>query len=115
MSDGHAWRSFSPWAGLFLGAGGWFAHHQIASSIIDWDCTLGGPMLTVGLGAVFGVAAAAGGLVSWRAHRSLRAAPRGPPHTRSVGGAIGAGAAAVFLLAIFFQALAGVIVPACHR
>lgn len=105
----------APWAGLFLGALGWFGQQQIASSLIGWDCRLGGPLLTAGLGALAAGLAAAGGLVSWRAHRRLAAAPQEAPHGRSVAGAIGAGAAGIFLLAIFFQALTGVIVPACHR
>jgi hypothetical protein len=105
----------APWAGLFLGALAWFGQQQICASVISWDCRLGGPLLTAGLGALAAVITVAGGLVSWRAHRRLAAAPQEAPHSRSVAGVIGAGAAAVFLLAIFFQALTGVIVPACHR
>ena len=115
MSERPASSALAPWAGLFLGAAGWFAHHQIASSLIDWDCTLGGPLLTLGLGLVCGLVIAAGGLISWRVHRRLAAAPQDAPHNRNVSGMIGAGAAAVFLLAVVFQALSGVIVPACHR
>ena len=115
MSGRPTSSALAPWAGLFLGAAGWFAHHQIASSVIDWDCELGTPLLTVGLGVLFGLVAAAGGLVSWRVHIRLRTAREAGPHSRSVAGAIGAGAAAIFLLAIGFQALTGVILPACHR
>jgi hypothetical protein len=107
--------SLAPWAGLFLGAAAWFGQQQIGSSTVYWDCRLGGPLLTLGLGAVAAVLTVAGGLISWRVHRRLRAAPQGGPHNRSVAGMIGAGSAAVFLLAILFQSLIGVIVPACHR
>ncbi|MDB5444747.1 MAG: hypothetical protein JWQ97_64 [Phenylobacterium sp.] len=110
--DRHA---LAPWAGLFLGAAAWFAHHQGASDLIYWDCRLGGPLLTAGTGLVAGLVTAAGGLISWRTHTAIRRAAEAPAHNRSVAGMIGAGSAAVFLLAIVFQSLAGVIVPACHR
>jgi hypothetical protein len=107
--------ALAPWAGLFLGAGAWFVQQQVGVSIIYWDCELGGPLLTAGLGVIAALVTAAGGLISWRVHKRLAAAPQEGPHGRSVAGVIGAGAAGVFLLAIFFQALSGVIVPACHR
>ncbi len=105
----------APWAGLFLGALAWFGQQQICASVIAWDCRLGGPLLTAGLGLAAALITAAGGLISWRARRRLAAAPQEGPHSRSVAGVIGAGAAGIFLLAIFFQSLTGVIVPACHR
>ena len=105
----------APWAGLFLGAPAWFGQQQIATSTIYWDCRLGGPLLTAGLGAVAAAMAIAGGLVSWRIHKRLAAAPQEGPHSRSVAGVIGAGSAGVFLLAIFFQARSCVIVPPCNR
>lgn len=115
MTARSALDAFAPWSGLFVGAAAWFAHHQLASSIIDWDCRLGGPQLTVGLGLLFGFAAAAAGVVSWRVHRAQGVAADQTPHNRSVAGMIGAGAAGMFLLAIAYQSLAGAIVPACHR
>jgi hypothetical protein len=110
-------QALAPWAGLFLGAGAWFAHQQSISSLIYWDCRLGGPLATAGSGLAFGMVAAVGGLISWRAHRrAARAAmENGAPHNRSVAGLIGAGSAAIFLLAIAFQGLIGFIVPVCHR
>jgi hypothetical protein len=110
--DANPW---TPWAGLLVGAAAWFAHHQSASSTIYWDCRLGGPLLTAGLGLLFGLATVAGGLLSWRVHRRCAAAEDPSAHNRSVAGMIGAGSAAVFLLAIVFQGLSGLIVPACHR
>jgi len=107
--------ALAPWAGLFLGAAAWFAHQQGVSSTIYWDCRLGGPVLTAGLGLVAALVTAAGGWISWRAHQASRRAAEGPAHNRSVAGMIGAGSAGMFLLAILFQSLTGVIVPVCHR
>lgn len=112
MTAAGARQAFAPWTGLFLGAAAWFGHQQSVSDAIFWDCRLGGPLLTAGLGLLFGLVGAAGGLVSWRAHRQARSADA---HSRSVAGMIGAGSAAIFLLAISFQSLAGLIVPVCHR
>jgi hypothetical protein len=107
--------ALAPWAGLFLGAAAWFGQHQTASDIIYWDCRLGGPLLTAGTALVAALVTAAGGWISWRAHAARRGAVEPPAHNRSVSGMIGAGSAGVFLLAIAFQGLAGVIVPVCHR
>ena len=105
----------APWAGLFLGAAAWIGHQQSAAAAIFWDCRLGGPLLTGGLGLLFGLIAALGGAVSWRAHKAASRAEDAPAHNRSVAGMIGAGAAGMFLLAIAFQSLTGFVVPACHR
>lgn len=101
--------SFAPWAGLFLGAAAWFAQHQVCSATIYWDCRLGGPVLTAGVGLAAAVVTVAGGWMSWWTYRAKDRS------NRSVSGAIGAGSAAIFLLAILFQSLIGFIVPACHR
>jgi hypothetical protein len=106
--------SWAPWAGVFVGALGWFAHHQIASNADYWNCRAGGPLLTAGLGALCLLIVAAGGVVSWRA----RAAPpssAGRPESRTFAASVGAGASALFAFAILLQALSGFIVPGCLR
>ena len=104
--DRHALR---PWAGLFLGAAAWFVHHQAGSDTIYWDCQLGGPLLTAGLGLVCGLVTAVGGVVSWRARKETV----GVGNNRAFAGVVGAACAGIFLLTILFQSLIGFIVPAC--
>jgi hypothetical protein len=106
--------SLAPWAGVFLGAGAWFAHHQATSNTVYWNCEVGGPLFTGLLGLVFGFVALAGGWISWQA----RAAPPSSvdrPEPRNFGGVIGAGSAILFTFAILLQTLSGFIVPACQR
>lgn len=113
----NAWiqrSTLAPWSGLFLGAAAWFAQHQAGSDLIYWDCRLGTPLLTAGLGLVCGLVTIVGGLLSWRAHRAMHSG-EGVVQNRRVAGIIGAGAAGIFLLAIFFQSLIGFIVPTCLR
>lgn len=104
----------APWAGVFLGALAWFAHHQVGSNANYWDCSLDRVWLTAGSGLLFGAVAAVGGVISWLA----RAAPpssAGRPESRGFAAALGAMAAALFLFAILLQALSGLIVPGCFR
>jgi hypothetical protein len=102
---------FTPWAGLFLGAAGWFLHHQGGSNANFWDCRFGGPVYTLLLGLVSAAIVAAGGLISWRIWRTP--AGEDAPEVRSFGGLVSAAAAALFLFAIALQTLGGLIVPSC--
>jgi hypothetical protein len=106
--------TLAPWSGLFLGAAAWFGQHQAGSDLVYWDCQLGGPLLTGGLGLVCGLITVAGGVVSWRAHQAMHSGER-VVQNRRVSGVIGTGAAGIFLLAIVFQSLIGFIVPVCQR
>jgi hypothetical protein len=101
----------APWAGMFLGAAGWFLHHQAGSNANYWDCRLGGPLYTVILAVACSAIVAAGGWISWRIWRS----PAGPDgmEPRSFAGLVAAGCAALFLFAIAMQTLGGLIVPKC--
>jgi hypothetical protein len=103
--------TFAPWAGLFLGALGWAAHHQLGSSLSFADCRLGGPMLSGGLGLGCAILALVGASVSWRARR----AGDGRPETRAFAAWISLMAAGLFLLAIVLQTFAGFVLPDCHR
>jgi hypothetical protein len=110
------WRrsALTPWAGLFLGALAWAVHHQAGSDAVYWDCRLGGPLLTGGLGLVCGLVAAGGGLASWMSRQAPPSA-HGRPETRGFAAMVSVMGAGVFLLAIVTQALAGFIIPGCQR
>jgi len=104
--------SWTPWAGLFAGAAGWFVHQQFGANANYWDCRFGGPLWTILLALVCGVVVVTGGWMSWAA--------RGTPgedraSTRSFAGLVGAATAAIFLMAILFGTLAGLVVPSCLR
>lgn len=103
---------WTPWAGLFAGAAGWFLHQQGGAGANYWDCRFGGPVWTVALGLVSAAIILAGGWISWSARR----APEGGedlPGARRFGGTVGAVAALVFLFAVALQTLGGLIVPSC--
>jgi hypothetical protein len=102
----------APWAGLFVGALAWFLHHQAGSDANYYDCRIAGGAFVVGTGLVCAVIAAAGGLISWNAADGPASEPGG---NRRFARVVGMAAAAIFMLAIGFQTLAGVLVPACYR
>jgi hypothetical protein len=112
MSQPLRTSAWAPWTGLFAGAAGWFAHQTFAADANYWDCRFGGPLWAVSLGLVCAVVAAAGGWLSWTARRSGGEAAG---ETRRFSGLVGAATAAIFLMTIAFQTLAGLIVPACER
>jgi hypothetical protein len=102
----------APWAGLFLGAAGWFLHHQAGSDTNVWDCRTAGGGFTIGLGVICALVVAGGGLISWAA--SVPEPPAAHQY-RQFARWVGMAGAAIFLLAIGFQTLAGALVPACLR
>ena len=104
--------ALTPWAGLFLGAAAWFAHHQIGSDANIWNCHAAGGAFVVGVGVACGLVALGGGVVSWMAQVPQDGDGR---QNRVFARIVGMTAAGIFLLAIAFQTLAGVLVPACHR
>jgi hypothetical protein len=104
--------ALAPWAGLLVGAAAWFAHHQIGSDANIWDCRGAGGAFTVVVGLICGAIALAGGLISWAATAPDDGDTR---QNRSFARVVGMTGAAIFLLAIGLQTLAGVLVPACHR
>jgi hypothetical protein len=101
----------APWSGFFLGFLAWGLDHQVGSSLVFADCRLGGPLLTLGLGAVCAVVAISGGALSWLS----RHPGSGEAQTRRFAALLSLSAAGLFLLAIFLQSLSGLIIPACHR
>ncbi|HEY0437225.1 MAG TPA: hypothetical protein VGC92_11320 [Phenylobacterium sp.] len=102
----------APWTGLFVGAAAWFADHQISSDADYWDCkSLGGPFAVI-VGVVCIAIAAAGGIASWRLRPEAQAEEA---QSRTFARFVGAGSAAIFILAIAFGTWAGVLLPGCHR
>lgn len=104
--------AWAPWAGLFCGAGGWFTHQTFGADANYWDCHFGGPLWAIGLGLVCALIVVGGGWLSWT---SRRTAGEGVSETRRFYGLVGTATAAIFLMAICFQTLAGLIVPSCLR
>ncbi|MCW2573919.1 MAG: hypothetical protein JWO88_3977 [Frankiales bacterium] len=112
MSPRLARSAWTPWAGLFAGATGWFIHQQAGAGANYWDCRFGGPLWTLLLTLACAALVAIGGWVSWT---SQRTAGEDTSATRRFSGLVGASTAAIFLMAIGFQTLASLIVPSCLR
>jgi hypothetical protein len=104
--------ALAPWAGLLLGAAAWFAHHQIGADSNIWDCRSAGGAFTIVVGLICGAITLGGGLISWVAQAPEDGETR---QNRGFARIVGMTGAAIFLLAIGLQTLAGVLVPACHR
>jgi hypothetical protein len=102
----------TPWTGLFVGAFAWFLHHQAGSDGVNFDCRAAGSAYVVGLGLVCALMALAGGWVSWS---TKPAEPIEAQQTRRFARIVGLAGAAVFLMAIGIQTLAGALVPPCLR
>lgn len=113
MKDGRSASLWAPWAGLLMGAAAWFAHHQAGSEVNYWDCRAGGPGFVIALGVACAATAVIGGMISWRARRRTEGVATA--QNRQFAAMVGTAGAAVFLLAITFQTLAGALVPACLR
>jgi hypothetical protein len=104
--------TIAPWTGLFVGAGAWFADHQLSSDGNFWNCAQAGGPFAVEVGVVCLVIAIAGGVTSWRARPETGAASE---ESRRFARFVGAAAAAIFALAIAFGTWAGVLLPGCQR
>jgi hypothetical protein len=108
-----SWRA---WAGLVGGAAGWFLHHQTISTGNFAQCPTMNGWADLGIGLVSMVIIVVGGGLSWTAWRrgggafeaSHEANGRFVP-------ALSLMAAALFLLTVAVQVIAGLIVPACWR
>jgi hypothetical protein len=106
------WRTHpaAPWTGLFAGAAAWAVHHQLGADANMWSCTRANGAFAIATGLICLALAGAGGLVSWQ---STTNDPASQYHRFAR--AVGLMAAALFILALLFQTLAGAIVPACLR
>jgi hypothetical protein len=107
----HMQRSrWTPWIGLIVPPVAWAIHHQVGSDLVFYDCRLGDTLLVAGLGIVLGLIAGASGLISWASRRSGQAM-----EVRTFASYLGAMSGAIFFLALAFQTLATLLLPACHR
>lgn len=104
--------SVAPWTGLFVGAGAWFADHQLSSDGNFWNCAQADGRFTAIVGSVCLAIAIGGGAMSWRAQPD---APAHQAETRRFARFVGVAAAAIFALAIAFGTWAGVLLPGCQR
>jgi hypothetical protein len=115
MADGRSALN-TPWAacaGVIAGAPATAATQQLLGDALYFDCRLGGPVLGLAVAIAAALLTLVGALVSWRARAAAADDPEGA--ARRFLAEVSAGIAGVFLLAIVAQALAAVIVPACHR
>ena len=104
----------APWAGIFMGAAAWATHHQLGSDLNYYDCRNTNPPMMALLGLFFLLVALTGAFISWSAREDSPDA-QGRAETRRFASLAGMGSASLFSLAILFQTLASVLVPACHR
>jgi hypothetical protein len=103
----------TPWSGMIAAGTGWFAHQQVVSGALHFDChaLAGAPGMVLGmvaLGLVF-----AGAFVSWRALPPAGTAEAEAALRRFVVH-LSLMAALLATLGIAFQILAGAIVPGCR-
>jgi hypothetical protein len=107
----HMQRSrWTPWIGLFAPPIAWAIHHQVGSDLVSYDCRIGETPLIALVGGVMALIALASGLISWISRRD---GPRA--EIRTFAAYLGAMSGAVFFLALVFQTMATLMLPACQR
>ena len=107
----HMQRSrWTPWIGLVAPPVAWAIHHQVGSDLVFYDCRLGAAALVAGVGLSLGLISAASGWISWSSRRDGQGM-----EVRTLAAYIGAMSGAIFCLALAFQTLATLLLPACHR
>ncbi|WP_162301420.1 hypothetical protein [Cognatilysobacter segetis] len=107
----HASR-LAPWAGLLAGMAAEIVHHQLLSDMLRYDCRLGGATagLAVGIPALLLIAAGVG--VSWASVRGSD--PQGAhAQTRRFIAQVSTMMGGLLAVAIVWQTMATMIVPAC--
>jgi hypothetical protein len=112
MSRRLAQTRWAPWAGLFLGAIAWAAHHQIGSNLVYLRCAPTDRTLVVTIGAVLLIVAIGATLLSWSSRRAGQQAEHAL-ETRRFAAWISTAGGALFALAIVFQTAAGLLAPTC--
>ena len=100
----------TPWIGLIAPPIAWAIHHQVGSDLVNYDCRIGETPTVAVLGIVMALISLASGAISWFSRR-------GEPETeiRSFAAYLGAMSGAVFFVALTFQTMATLMLPACHR
>jgi hypothetical protein len=101
---------WTPWIGLFAPPIAWAVHHQVGSDLVNYDCRIADTPLVALLGAVMALIALTSGLISWASRRGEMGT-----EVRTFAAYLGAMSGAVFFLALVFQTMATLMLPACHR
>jgi hypothetical protein len=112
MSTRLAETKWAPWAGLFVGAIAWGAHHQIGSNLVYLRCSVGDAWLVVALGGAFLLIGLAATFLSWMSRRTGQATEHAVEMRRFTAW-IGTAGGALFALAIILQTIAGLLAPTC--
>jgi hypothetical protein len=111
MSGGLQRWAWAPWVGLVLPPIAWAAHHQVGSDLVFYDCRIGATGAITALGLAMILVSTASGVVSWLARQ-----PGGSPmELRNFAACLGAMCAGLFSLALIFQTMATLTLPACHQ
>jgi membrane associated rhomboid family serine protease len=102
----------APWSGLIAGMLAEIVHHQLLSDMLRFDCRLGGASAGLAVGIPALALIALGIAMSWAA---VRGADPDAPHSETrrfiaqVSGMMGG----LLAIAIVWQTMATMIVPAC--
>lgn len=102
----------APWSGLVAGMLAEMVHHQVLSDMLRYDCRLGGSTAGLAVGIPALLLIAAGIAISWA---SVRGGDPGAPHhqTRRFIAQVSTMMATLLAIAIVWQTMATMIVPAC--
>lgn len=112
----HMQRSrWTPWIGLLAPPVAWAVHHQVGVDLVMYDCRLGRLSLIGGAGLTLGLIAAVSGLISWTSRPTTATVNADVAEWRTWTAYVGAMSGAVFFLALTFQTLATLMLPACRR
>jgi hypothetical protein len=95
------------WAGLLIGAIAWYAAHELSFYLVRDNCR--SPWIAPAIHLAALAAAVGGGIVSAGARRAAR------DEMQLMSAWIGAGAAALFSLALLFQGVASLVYSGCER
>jgi hypothetical protein len=107
----HMQRSrWTPWIGLLAPPVAWAIHHQVGADLVFYDCRLGDVAVVAGVGLTMGLISAVSGWISWSSRRGGQ-----EMELRTLAAYVGAMSGAIFFLALAFQTLATLLLPACHR
>jgi hypothetical protein len=99
----------APWLGLTAPPVAWALHHQIGSDLIFHDCRLGETPLFIVLGAFMALICLASAVISWESRPSTLGMG-----VRAFAAYLGTMTGALFFLALTFQTLATLMLPACN-
>jgi hypothetical protein len=110
MSEGRLAR-LAPWSGLVGGALAWALQYQFLVDLLHFGCPPAQRSIGIASGAAAAALAAASGLASWRAERTMRGGEAA--QTRRFVAFLSVLAAAFALAAIALQTAATLILPPC--